>query len=580
MKRLLLTLLLLLTVCSGAWAADTKLCSDDDNNGVIDIIKSSGKPDRDCDGELSVTDGGTDCDDTTPFIHNGSYTISGCTSAYRYCDAGVYKSGPGGSTAVANGGQGCVTSNLTPKGTNYYLSPTGSGTTCSAASPCLPSGLSGKVTGGDTAVIVTGTGDFGTSENLQITASGTSSGSRNYLIKDPRSTAKFNTTSSCAAPCSTVKITGDNWIVQGLEITGGDPTSSGGLRLDGSNQLAFNNWVHDAKGANANNVAGIYLKDGGSAIEVKTNIVSNTQDSSLTLQAGVRQNVWNISGFVGENLDIHNNFVGYNHAVNTAPYEVQGGGIRYKHGADPAGITLRSYIRRNVVWNTEYTGTVTEGDKRWVYGNLILGSSGCGADAVASNGSFTYYTDRRWYNNTCVTAAHFYGGTNTNQAYNVLANSGSTALNGSSAGGLIVSGNVIDDSAQTTYGGGNFLGMFGLQPYGPDANYTAFITNRVLESSNNCFYNSAIAGLTSGFPVFADNGSTSSGATVNFANWKLSPYLQDVASTNANPTLNSNYEVTANCPTTIGWAAEWPTVSSSASARKGQENGSGRKGQK
>lgn len=611
MSKALKLLILFLGLSSSALAADTKLCADDDNNGIIDVLKAVGKIDRDCDGAPSVADGGTDCDDTTPFIHDLSYTISGCNvGAYRYCEAGVYKTAPGGSSAVANGGVGCTTTTIAEKTNNYYVSATGSGTSClnNIAAPCLPSAVSsgGAVTPvAPYAIYTVGSTDFSGSMKLAIVVSGTSAGNKSIVARDPLSTAKWNTSSGCVAPCSTITTSANNLIIRGNIVTAGDSTSSGGIRPDGNEITVFDNWVHDAVGANNNNVAGIYIKDGGLNLDVYNNIVSNTQDPSKT-DAGpvgaagcvsptflcVRQNVWNITGFEGNGIDIHHNFVGYSHAPNTASYYNQGGGIRFKHGSDPATRTAKSYIRRNSIWNTENPGTVNEGDKRWVYGNLIQGSSFCGADSNSSGpgaGNFNYFTDRRFYNNTCVTGTHVISAGTTSQAYNVMGNSGSPALDGSSAGGLIFTGNVINDSAQTSYGGGNFLGMLGMQPYGPDANYTAFITNRVLESSNNCFYNSAVTPLTSGFPIYSDNGSTSFGGTVNFANWKLTPYLQDTTSTNGNPTLSANLEVTTNCPVgTIGWEAEWPSgvvptatptaTPAPAQKLKGSNSFTGRKG--
>lgn len=591
-RRLITKLLLICFVLvfrSQAFAADTILCSDDDDNGVVSVLKSVGKIDRDCDGSPSVADGGTDCDDTDAMVEDGSYTIAGCSvGAYRYCDGGTFKTAPGGSTAVANGGQGCTTTTIAEKTNNYYVSATGSGTTCSYASPCLPSAVSsgGAVTPvAPYAIYTVGSTDFSGSMKLAIVVSGSSAGNKSIVARDPLSTAKWNTNASCAAPCSTITISANYVIVRGNEVTGGDATSSGGIRLDGSDIEAFNNYVHDPIGANNNNVAGIYLKDGGSNINVHDNIVNNTQDSTLTTQGGSRHNVWNIGAFEGENLKIDNNRVGYDHAVNTVPYVNQGGGIRFKHGSVPASVTLRSYARNNIIYNTERGGTVSEGAKRWITGNLIVGSSTCHGEAGSSGpgaGNFTYLEDRKWANNTCVPAAHYIANSNTSQAISIIGNAGSQAIDGSVAGGIVLSGNVINDSAQTTYGGGNFLGMLGLQPYGPDANYTILVTNRALESSGNCFYNSNIAALTSGFPVFTDNGSTSFGATVNFANWKLSPYLQDTTSVNGNPSLDADYRVTANCTLGMGWESAWPTASSPSSSgtrRKGQLNYSGRKGQ-
>jgi len=559
--------LILLFFVQTAWAADTVLCGDDDDNGVVDLIKTAGLVDRDCDGEASVADGGYDCDDTSARIHNGSVTTSGCTAQYRTCTNGVYSA--------------CTSANIAEKTNNYYVSATGSGTTCSYASPCLPSAVSsgGAVTiVAPAAVYTVGSTDFSGSMIMNLTVAGSSNSVRNLLARDPLSTAKWNTNAGCAAPCSTIKVTANNWDIRGHEVTGGDTTSSGGIRVSGANISVFDNYVHDAAGANNNNLAGIYVDGSGSAITVRNNIINDTYDPTRTLAASDRQNTWNLGAFVGQGHQFYNNIVGYSHAVNTAPLEKQGGGIRIKHAQPAASVTAVSEIKNNIIYNTEISGIALLGAGEWGHGNLEVGVSHCFGTGDSGNASLEL-TNIKFYNNTCVAGAHLTLGTETGGAIDLLGNAFTPDLGGT-AGGWNATGNVINDSAQTTYGGGNFINLFRISPYGSNADFTTYITGGVVTLNNNCYYNSVIgAALTTGFGVYADSAAAF-GSNTNFAGWQ-STYSQDSTGVVGNMALDSNYRYTAICPSNIGWSAEWPTASSSsASARKGQKNGSGRKGQK
>lgn len=556
---------IILFFASSAFAADTFLCSDDDNDGVIGILKAVDAADRDCDGH--TTD---DCDDTVFGRFDGQYTTSGCGAGeYKLCTSGTYGA--------------CTSAVLAEKANNYYFSSTGSGTTCSFASPCAISALTsgGSVTiTAPAAVYYIGSGDITGTSIFLTSVAGTSNAVRNIFRRYPTATGKFNTTGGCTAPCSTIKFTGANWDVLDLEITGGDPTSSGGLRADANNITFKGNWIHDVVGANSNNIAGIYGGSGLSNVQAIDNIVTNSHDPAKTLLSSDRQNVWNIGLFVGQGHIVANNIVGYTHAVGTTPYEKQGGGIRIKHGQAAASVTTVSELKNNSVYYTEFAGCGTASAGTWIHGNLMQGVSKATNSTV--DGGVFELTNVKVYNNTIKSGPHIIANiNNVDGAFSLLSNS--TTPSGGSAGGYTYTGNVIDDSAETVYAGGNLAHIFRIAPYGSNADYTTVITGGWVVFQNNCYYNSVIgAALTNGFGVYEDTGA-GFGSSTNFSGWQ-GTYGQDSTGVVGNPTFDSSMRYTATCPADIGWEEEWPApgptpTPSSGAKRKGQWSWSTTKGQ-
>ncbi len=624
------------------YAADTDLCLDTDKDGVFSIIKDSGEPDRDCDKNASVSDGGTDCDDTRPDVWDGGYTVYGCNAGYyRYCEGGVYKSGPGGSSINANGGVGCVDTDINEKTNKYFVSGSGSGTACTSGSPCALSAVSngGSVTVTSPAqIVLVGSTDITTSTGFLTTVSGSSSSNKNLLIRDPRSTAKITITGgSCNTSCATLKAQANNWKISGFHITGGDATGSGGIRADGDNIEIGGNRLYDIECNESYNCAGIYVGENLESPYVHNNIITDVGDPSKTLAGSTRQNVWLIGAFKGRNIRIEGNSATYSHAVNTTPYWKQGGGFRIKHNKDIANCTAgaHSFIDNNVIGYTEYGALRTNSGCMSGSGNYIINAAHF--IEITSDPDLSGH-DIEFSDNTAVMTTHTSLG---------FQNGGAITVKGtmpeSTIGGIVLKRNVINDSAQTTYGGGNYVHLVSFDPYGSDADYatmlnvtpsftanastdllthsasiaayarvrlltsgslpgglgtgtdyyvipdtattiklansyanavagnaiditstgsgTHTINGQVPQIFDNCYYNSAISGLTNGFNFFGDNGSTSNGSIVNFANAKLTPYSFDLTSTEGNMALDNEGRVTAVCPVgTIGWENQWPDI--------------------
>lgn len=551
--------LILLFFASSAWAADTLFGSDDDNNGVIDIIKQVGQPDRDADGELSVADGGYDCDDTNPRIKNNSYVRVDATN-YKKCVNGSY---------TAN-----TTAQLCERGTCYYVNPaTGSDANpCTWASPCATFSkltVGGSIAmAGDTAIYLMGATDLTTpvvrtpdggdecpNVGIETEAAGTSSSSKNILAKYPTATAKINLNCPARASCcQAIKIAHNNWTVRDLEITG---NYGGGIDVTaGTNDEIDNLWIHDVKCFAGNNCSCVKVQNGSNNIDLHHGILTNCYDPALTLLADDRQNVA-IVNFYGNSQNQVARYVrhGFSTPVRTSPFENAGGGIRWKHGNTPGDMSAINEAYGNIGYNEDY-GYNAQGAKTRIHGNLCLNCLNFGG-ARDWGGGDGYFFDEIYVENN---SAQIVGGDNPHAAMAFL-NAPSSVTTIANR----VRNNVIVDS-QASYSGGETT-MFKLFQYGSDALYTALVTNSLLSVSGNCWHNAAVgAGLANGFGVFSDNGSTSSGALVNFANFKLAPYNFDASPLgyNENPLFTSDYRATSTNCTGKGWQAEWPAITPTA----------------
>lgn len=554
---------ILLVLVGDALAADTMLCADNDSNGIVDIVKSVGVIDRDCDGEGSVGDGGSDCDDMDPMIYSGAFTSKGCGAGeYHYCEGGVYKTGPSGST----GNNGCTSSPLCERGTCYYVSPqSGSDTNaCTWAAPCatftkLVNGTITQTTNmaiyllGATNLTVPASLGANTYTVFDTKVAGTSPASKNIIARYPTSTAQITVSGTCAYnngnTCRGISIEHSNWELRGFDLRGGYLGS--GLRLYGSpdDVEIHGNFIKAVQGLAANNVAGINTgQDGSDNVDIHHNIVVDVQDPQKTLVGDNRQNVYLINLFGNsQNQIVRYNKMGYSHSPPSSPYEVQGGGIRWKHGNFLADMTNPNRAYGNIIWSTEGSSIQWQGPKIYVYGNLILDSGGGMGSAGNSGGDGYFIDDDRVFNNTLVVRET---GSSTFQAF-YLAH----ALTSYPSVVAQVTSNIIYDN-NDAYANGE-TAIAGIMRYGSNAEFDAVVTGGKLSISGNCWFNPNISGLTNGFDVF-DQGE-SSGSRVNFAGFRAT-YGYDTGGYNENPTLNSDYAAqSANC-LGRGWVASWPAV--------------------
>lgn len=571
----LIVLFFVLAFGGSAWAVDTLLCADNDDNGVVDSIKASGQVDRDCDGELSLAMGGGDCDDTDARVKNLSYVRVDATN-YKQCINGTYTDN--------------TSAQLCERGTCYYVNPaTGSDSNpCTWAAPCatftkLTAGGSIAMAG-DTAIYLMGatnlttavarTPDGGDSCNrvgIETETAGTSSSSKNLIALYPTSTAKIvlNCTSTGADCCSAIKLAHNHWTVRDLDI--GNHYGTGIWKTAGTSAEIDNVYIHDITCNATDNCAGIKVADGSNDIDVHHSIINDIYDPTKTLISSDRQNVKEITFFGNsENQIARYNRIGYSKLPETSLFQIGGNGLGWKHGNAPAGMTLENKGYGNIIYNAE-RAIMINGAKTRAYGNLIHNAI-FGVETYDAGGGDGYFFDGIYVDGNTISSVD---GASTQGVIN-FTNAPTTTT---TIQNYLIDNVVVD--TQAAYSGGETV-MVKVFQYGSDAMFTALITNDLLAVSGNCYYNATVgAGLANGFGVFSDNGSTSFGSLVNFANWKATYGLDSSPlGYNENPTLDANFKATsANC-LLKGWEKYWPSSSSSASARKGQKYGSGRKGQK
>lgn len=561
---------------SYSFAADTYLCSDDDNNGVVDIYKAVGKVDRDCDGEASVADGGHDCDDLDAHIRNGTYTYAAYEVAKGVCSASEYRQ------CTADALTSCTSAQLCERGTCYYVNVgTGSGSTCSWASPCasfsaLTSGGSISM-GADTAIYLMGStnltvptahtpdGGDGTSwTGFTTEAAGTSSGSPNIIARYPTSTAKidFSGASYCdgspsdtADTCVTFKLQHDNWIVRGFEAL----NTYGGAAVwssAGANHEVLDNYLHDMKCEEDNNCSGIKGHSAINGWRVHHNFVENIYDPETTeLNNGScstpdncdRGNVQLIRFFGddAENNYVYNNFVGFNHVYGTTPYYVMGGGMDKKHGNNPVGFTTPNKFYNNVIWNVENNGILSNGAKDYIYGNIAQGVAGACYGTVDRGGGDGYFIDDvRIYDNTCQTID--YG---TTQAAVSLNNTLTTDPTTEAS----ISHNVIYDNNATCDGSENSIVRAFY--YEDSGTRSAVIGGDKLVFDTNHYYNPNVASGTNCFSAFGNIDGLKS-----FATW-ISTYGFDSSGTYTSFSFNSSMQGSGDAAGE-GWERQWPGATS------------------
>ena len=152
--------------------------------------------------------------------------------------------------------------------------------------------------------------------------------------------------------------------------------------------------------------------------------------------------------------------------------------------------------------------------------------------------------------------------------------------------GFAVDHNVFVDN-DASYSTANDEGMISIAPDFSDAAKTSMESGGWLVSNNNIFYN-ASAALNFGYFNESAAGACgqtagAAGSNYTFANWKAT-VGQDASSFVEDPTHSSLYVPGSANSTGKGWTAATETGSggggSSSSSRKGQRNGSARKGQK
>jgi hypothetical protein len=567
---------------------DTLLCADDDDDGIVEVFKSVGLPDRDCDTELSVADGGNDCNDLHSQIRNGTFSSDGCSAGeYHYCENGVYKTGPGGSL-------GCTSAAPTERATNYYVN-TDSGNDsndCSNASPCATFtkfSAGGSITvGGDTAIYLRGSApltDTNTGNRVPLVtfrtqSAGTSAELQNIIAHDPRGPRTTIAPTGCStsvSDCVKFEIEDDNWWVRGFEITGGHDD---GIKLVGADNLrASDNWVHDIDGRNNDNLTGIDVSGsipGDTNIRVDHNIINDVWDADVNSGSNPTSAAQFDSTTMIRTWKANNSIIEANYISNTLDpgpngsfVKVAARGISGKHSCSAANCPDGIIYRYNIV--TKIQGQGIQGlnvHKTKVYGNLVLTHTGF---AATENGGGDGYTidGLDIHHNTSVV----YDYNSTQAAIGINDTTSTGAYQASPTLGVYVRDNIVVDN-QTTYDAatGNEAKLITIGANGEDGHYEElFVTNHgenfpsgYFVSDGNCFYNPNIAGLTNGFCLYCETP-LSLGGGGNFATFWKTTMGMDALGFNEDPFSGaapsaSDYRATsANC-LGKGWEYYWPVA--------------------
>lgn len=568
-----------------SFGADSIVCADDDDNGVVDIVKTAGLPDRDCDGELSVADGGNDCDDTDRWIRDGLTTYAAYEAAKGVCTSSQYRTCTGGTLSA------CTSAQLCERSTCYYVD-TDSGSDsngCTWAAPCatfakLTSG--GSITvGADTAIYLMGSADLTVASArtpdggdgsafivFETEAAGTSSATKNIFARYPTSSAKISvggasycdgSPSLTADRCTGAKLSHSYWEVRGFEFS--NYQGSGVWSIAGDNVFVHNNYMHDLTGVAANNQSCATFCDGCDNIVLSNNIINDCYDPAKTGAPGCgdttcdRQNVCNVTFFGNsQNQNALYNSVGSSTAYGSNWHKLSRG-IRWKHGNAPADMTVENLAQGNIIYRSVDRGISTNGAKTSVRGNLLIDIAGRAFGLTDEAGGDGYFIDGvNFINNTARTI----------DALTTQSATGYSIANGETLTSLPISAvyltnNIIVDQNATCGSTENL--MVNVFAYGNDTLYASIITGSKLNVNNNCWYNSNVSGLTDCFNVFGEDGPGTDGELVNFANWQ-STYGFDVNGYNENPLLSAEqFRATSTNCTGKGWEAEWPTPSTGGS---------------
>lgn len=578
-------------VCAPAYAADSFLCADDDNNGTIDILKTAGTADRDCDGQTADNgSGGGDCDDVEWRIFAGQYTAKGCSvGQWKQCD-------PAGSAAYL---AACTATVLAERGTNYYINGgtawngSGAGNDANAGTWAAPFASFAPVTkggaheaGADTAIYLIGTTDIdgqnfpsgsGSTEKIIFASNhaGTSAGSPNLLRRYPGATAKLAPSTSITHQGPGIRIFNSFWDVSDFEYTGGYGVP---ITTNGANNVRiYGNYIHDVSGDYTTNLAGIRLEgdsfDGTqySNNDIHHNIVNNIFDTVQCCQladtcacnmvgphASDRENINAITIFAAQNNKVRYNRVGSSFAVDTAAqyYKQMGMLIKEKHSMYYADVTAASQITGNILYNGEIACIEGGMPKLTITGNLgfncngvrIFDTAGCAEGNVPG----CYEVDGTDIENNTIDGGIV---SSNSGAGRCLTLAGTPSTNPSHA--MTISNNVCYDSTGLTYTAGSGVQMFRLFNGAGASLITAI--NTYLTTNGNCYYSTnSLTALTNGFYNMT--------AALAFGAWQAA--LRDIAGFAENLTLDPNLVPTSmHCTSNVaGWSKSWPTAASSSSS--------------
>ncbi len=308
-------------------------------------------------------------------------------------------------------------------------------------------------------------------------------------------------------------IQSNNIVIEGFEIT---RTYGNLVRIDESKNIELKNlWIHHADGVGANNISGIYVRDGEN-INIHHNLIHDVYDHSEK-----NYNSRNIAFFSGGNNKVLNNVIFQSPRIDESP---TGGCVVYKHKATIKDSVFE--VGHNILWNCSMTSIGSGTPNSHIHHNLLV-------------------------NSFPITFTNFGGGTlmrNNIVEYNTIIGNGllyEPTTEYGQIGKLTFRKNIVVDNSKYS----SQKGIITISPFGEKSIYNQVVNDKNLDFNSNCYFNS-------NDPIQFNLFSTSKtyGSTNSLSVWKSRGYGKN--SKSINPKLNKFHIPTKAECMDKGWNAK------------------------
>ncbi len=592
--KLLLTILLTLTICSGAWAGvhTAEICGDGYDNatsgytygacpvGWMNAVWQGTGCDKECPGSDKDNDGyddSVDCGPTDKKMFAGMISDSGCgANTFKTCQS------DGTFTSCGNLHSG--------SGATYLIDPsTGNDANVgSIASPWATYGpldntaLAGyhALVAGDVVLIKTNgsiTYTYDVDAGAPVNLEGFRIRLKDGTLANPIKIFAYPGYSPKIAPsgcsssdvCPGIYVENSDYVqIRGLEVQ-----SSFGIGISGADQTGFlieGNEIHDNDCIEDDNCSGVSAKDSTDLTVSRNDIYDNFERGAPSGGSDINDTQIVIFSILGTRKIEYNN-MWVTAAVDST--NSKSGGFKDKHGSNSGTLSVKG----NMLLRASQVSIHIQSVNATVEKNRLINSSAItnrelggpmymGNDIYQDNITISNNTDR-------VNGFNFF----------VMRTTGLYAVPSCGTNPLVT---VRRNIFQTTRASGNYYGDdadIELDHYGADADYTLYYNTNCISFTSNCYYNPSLD-YTASTNFITAWGSTSGAQTLG-SKKTLTTFKSDgfeVGGFQENPALDSNFLPTSSNCLTFGqvYSSGGGGGGGSASARKGQQNGSGRKGQK
>lgn len=286
--------------------------------------------------------------------------------------------------------------------------------------------------------------------------------------------------------------------------------------FDSDNLEIRNVTVRDTDGLDNDNIAGIYSAVSRD-IYIHHSLIHDNYDRLNHDTGGEKtENSRNLVFFSGGNVKVSYSTVYHSQGINS---QKTGSCLVYKHGQSFDGFFE---VDNSIFRNCFFAAIGTGGRNGNFHHNLILNSDS--AFSLKDHGGHIQIVNNIIQYNTIVNTR------------GLLFNPSEVMYANAPLGELVFRKNIISDS-NSQYSPDNG-GIFSIDVYGPNNAHDKVLSDNILKSNNNCFFNSSGPVL---FNFFASNdvASRSKGGLYSFQQWKNLGY--DLSSVSTNPNLDANF---------------------------------------